>query len=121
MIACWRSGVCSMWCRSLVLLIFSDASVNVRGRRTACLSDIRAANQYLVAGRPAACSVGTVLVNFDVDFHKMMLGLAAVGEVEGPVMVLHFRLNVMALAEAVAESRHRTGGSSENGVEMSMP
>jgi hypothetical protein len=119
--ACWRSGVCSMWCRSLVLLIFSDASVNVQGRRTACLSNTRAANQYLVVGQSAACSVETALVSLDVGFHKMVLGLAAVGEVEDPVMVLHFRLNVMALAEAVVGLKHRTAGSSGYGAETSMP
>jgi hypothetical protein len=60
-------------------------------------------------------------VNFDVGFHKMMPGLAAVEEVEDPVTVLQCHLNVMALAGEVVESKHRTAGSFGNGAEMSMP
>ena len=59
-------------------------------------------------------------VNSD-GFHKMMPGLAAVGEVEDPVTVLQCHLNVMASVGEEVESKHCTAGSDGNGAEMSMP
>ena len=98
----------------------------LRGRRTACLLYIRAANLLLGAERPAAHGlfvgfVETVPVDCNIDFHTMMPALAVVGEVEDPVMVLRFRLNVMALAVEVVESRRHTAGSFESVAGMSMP
>jgi hypothetical protein len=67
-----------------------------------------------------ASSVDKVIENPDVDFRRMP-DLAAVGEVVDPVTVLQFRLNAMALAGEVAESRRRTGGMFEIGAGRSMP